>query len=129
LTDVKAEGPGGAMLGMDHSWHFAEKNCMSRLPAAWRLHACAALCAAACAASASAASAELEASALALLRGQLEQGYGCELAQVLAVREIPIGDDIGLEGRVRCTDVREYDFSRTRSGQRFDIRLCQPTVC
>ena len=69
------------------------------------------------------------ASALALLRGQLEQGYSCDLAQVLAVREIPIGNDVGLEGRVRCTDTREYDFSRARSGQRFDIRLCQPTLC
>ena len=102
---------------------------MSRPPAAWRLRACAAFCAAASLASASSARAELEASALALLRGQLEQGYSCDLAQVLAVREIPIGNDVGLEGRVRCTDTREYDFSRARSGQRFDIRLCQPTLC
>ena len=101
---------------------------MSR-SAAWRHRARAALSAAACAALAGSAAAELEASALVLLRGQLEQGYNCELAQVLAVREIPIGEDVGVEGRVRCADAREYDFSRRRAGQRFDIRLCQPTVC
>jgi hypothetical protein len=101
---------------------------MSRL-AVWRLQACVALSAAALLAPAVAAAAELEASVLVLLRGQLEQGYNCDLAQVLAIREIPIGEDVGLEGRVRCTDAREYDFSRTRAGQRFEIRLCQPTVC
>lgn|SRR5512134_2217141 len=98
--------------------------------AVWRLQACVALSAAAFAAPPAASiAAELEASALVLLRGQLEQGYNCDLAQILAMREIPIGNDTGVEGRVRCTDAREYDFSRSRAGQRFEIRLCQPTIC
>lgn len=98
---------------------------MSRPLAFCRFSAVLAASAAACTAGA----AELESSALVLLRGQLEQSYNCDLAQILEVREVPIGQDVGLEGRVRCVDAREYDFSRQRAGQKFEIRLCQPTVC
>jgi hypothetical protein len=102
---------------------------MLRLRLAPPLLACVALCAALMSAPASPGAVELETSALALLRGQLEQTYNCDLAQILTLREVPVGDTVGIEGRARCADAREYDFSRSRAGQRFEIRLCQPTVC
>lgn len=64
-----------------------------------------------------------------VLRLQLRQSHNCQLDEVLYVRELPLGQDVGLEGRVRCLEGREYDFTRQRQHQKFDIRLCQPAVC
>ena len=66
---------------------------------------------------------------VAILRLQLRQSHNCNLAEVLYVREVPLGRDVGLEGRVRCIEGRDYDFTRQRVHQKFDIRLCQPAVC
>lgn len=70
-----------------------------------------------------------DASWLAVLRLQLRDNNHCQIDKVLFSRQIPLGADVGLEGRVACVDGREYDFSRQRPHEKFDIRLCQPTVC
>jgi hypothetical protein len=46
------------------------------------------------------------------------------------VREVPIGNIVGLEGRIRCSDTREFDFKRDNANQKFTIRQCEPVaVC
>lgn len=66
---------------------------------------------------------------LGVLKAQLKDNSNCRLDRVLFAREVKLGADVGLEGRARCLDNREYDFSRQKPHQKFDIRLCQPTVC
>jgi hypothetical protein len=64
-----------------------------------------------------------------LLTHQLKEQQRCILGELLFVNEIRVGDRVGLVGRIRCTDAREYDFEREQPNQRFVIRLCQPAVC
>lgn len=64
-----------------------------------------------------------------LLQLQLKEDYNCHIDKVLYSRHVEIGNDIGTEGRLRCLDRREYEFTRRRQHQKFTIRLCQPTVC
>lgn len=66
---------------------------------------------------------------LTLLKIQLKEGYNCTYGEMLYWRNVPLGADLGTEGRVRCIDRREYAFTRPREHERFAIRLCQPTVC
>lgn len=64
-----------------------------------------------------------------LLRSQLTEHYKCELEKVLFIRKFEIGKDTKLEGRILCTDQREVDFTQASPHQKFQLRLCQPTVC
>lgn len=70
-----------------------------------------------------------EESWLTLLKLQLADGYGCAFDSLLYWRHVPAGRDNGTEGRVRCLDRREFNFTRTNEHVRFTIRLCQPAVC
>ena len=65
-----------------------------------------------------------------LLAHQLKEQQRCELSEVLFVREIKVGGKLGLEGRIRCADTREYDFQRDQENERFILRKCEPvSVC
>lgn len=64
-----------------------------------------------------------------LLELQLKEHYKCELTEVLFSREIEIGGRKELEGRVRCRDQREVDFVQHGDHQKFELKLCMPTVC
>jgi len=65
-----------------------------------------------------------------LLTQQLQTQQRCVLDKILFVREVPVGNIIGLEGRIRCADTREFDFKRDHENEKFTIRLCEPTsVC
>jgi hypothetical protein len=75
------------------------------------------------------AEAELNAAQETLLRSQLEEHYKCELGEILFLRKFELGGDTKLEGRVRCTDQREVDFTQNNPHLKFELRLCQPTVC
>jgi hypothetical protein len=70
-----------------------------------------------------------EESWLPVLRQVLAADRKCDLASVLWAREVPVGGAVALEGRVRCYDGREFDFSRPRPHMKFEVRLCLPTVC
>lgn len=64
-----------------------------------------------------------------ILALQLQETYNCTLEKVLFSRDVPLGETSSTEGRARCFDGREYDFTRTRGHEKFTLRLCQPTVC
>jgi hypothetical protein len=64
-----------------------------------------------------------------LLTQQLKDQQRCTLALILNVNEVRVGDRVGLVGRIRCVDTREFDFQREQVNQRFEIKLCQPAVC
>jgi hypothetical protein len=64
-----------------------------------------------------------------VLKDQLKHEKGCDLKEVLLYEEIPLGEDVGVQGKVSCLDNREFDFSRARKHQKFRIELCEPTVC
>ncbi len=64
-----------------------------------------------------------------LLRQQLKAEKNCDLNEVLMYHELPLGDALALDGRTSCVDGREFNFSRKRPHQKFDIQLCQPAVC
>lgn len=64
-----------------------------------------------------------------ILALQLRDSHRCELDKVLFVHDVPAGSSVATEGRARCLDGREFDFSRDRGHEKFTLRLCQPTVC
>lgn len=64
-----------------------------------------------------------------VLKLQLEDERRCQLQTFVSVRELPVEGLGGLEGRIRCADGREFDFSRQKAHQKFEIHLCQPAVC
>ncbi len=64
-----------------------------------------------------------------VLQQMLVSEKKCQFRELLWVREVPLAGYTGLEGRVRCVDGREFDFTRPRPHMKFEIQLCQPTVC
>ncbi len=64
-----------------------------------------------------------------VLAQQLRREKNCDLNELLYFNEMELGGDVALDGRVTCIDGRMYDFSRPRVHQKFEIRLCEPTVC
>ncbi|MDX2155782.1 MAG: hypothetical protein SFW09_04650 [Hyphomicrobiaceae bacterium] len=64
-----------------------------------------------------------------VLRLQLADESKCEFLRIVSMRQLPVSGLDEIEGRVRCTDGREFDFSRQKAHQKFTIRLCQPAVC
>ena len=65
----------------------------------------------------------------AVLRLQLEADQRCQLDHMISVRELPVAQLGALEGRLRCKDGREFDFSRVKPHLKFELRLCAPAVC
>lgn len=64
-----------------------------------------------------------------ILALQLSASHNCDLEKVLFFHEVPLGETVSTEGRARCIDGREFDFSRDKRHEKFTLRLCQPTVC
>jgi hypothetical protein len=65
----------------------------------------------------------------AILSLQLKSEYNCDFEKVLFDRDVEVGQRITKEGRARCLDGREFDFSRDATHEKFILRLCMPTVC
>lgn len=81
------------------------------------------------AASHPAAAAEIDDRARIVLSQQLKAEKNCDFKAIVTYHELPLGGEIALDGRASCIDGREYNFSRKRPHQKFDIELCEPTVC
>ena len=64
-----------------------------------------------------------------ILENQLRAEKACELNEVLTYQEIPLGNDVGVDGRISCRDGREFNFSRKAKHQKFSIEICAPAVC
>lgn len=64
-----------------------------------------------------------------VLRQQLQSQYGCRLDRFVFERQLPLGGDITREGRIQCADGREIDYTQPNILQKFELRLCAPTVC
>jgi hypothetical protein len=64
-----------------------------------------------------------------ILREQLKSEKACDLNEVLAYQEIPLGNDVGVDGRISCFDGREFNFTRRGKHQKFSIEICAPAVC
>lgn len=65
----------------------------------------------------------------AVLKAQLKTEMTCDLNEVLAYQEIPLGDEKGVDGRISCFDGREFNFSRKTVTQKFRLELCAAAVC
>lgn len=63
------------------------------------------------------------------LKVQLKSERQCDLARVVSVREFKLAGEEAIEGRVRCVDAREFDFSRPKKHAKFELRLCAPATC
>jgi hypothetical protein len=66
---------------------------------------------------------------MAHLERQLRVERDCRIEHVVSVREFELAGRPALEGRVRCFDGREFDFTREQAHLPFRIYLCQPAVC
>lgn len=64
-----------------------------------------------------------------VLKDQVKSEKNCDLADVLTYSELKIGDEIAISGKISCVDGRQYDYSRPRPHQKFEFRLCEPSVC
>ncbi|MEZ5842722.1 MAG: hypothetical protein R3D27_03180 [Hyphomicrobiaceae bacterium] len=64
-----------------------------------------------------------------ILTQQLMGERQCKLDHIVAVRRFQLAGSEAVEGRVRCSDGREFDFSRAKVHLKFELRLCQPAVC
>ncbi len=64
-----------------------------------------------------------------ILKDQLRSEKACDLNEVLAYQEVPLGNDVGIDGRVSCFDGREFNFTRKGKHQKFSIQICAPAVC
>lgn len=82
-----------------------------------------------CSLSAVANPVELSQAQRTLLELQLKDAYKCTFSEMLFMRELEIGGKKSIEGRIRCADQREVDFTQASPNERFELRLCQPTVC
>lgn len=64
-----------------------------------------------------------------VLRQQLLSQYGCRLDRFVFERQVPRGADHARDGRIQCADGREIDYTQPNILLKFELRLCQPTVC
>lgn len=71
----------------------------------------------------------LETATGAALSAQLLHDRDCLLANVVSWREVTIGINKAIDGRIICRDGRQFDVARTAPHLRFQFRLCQPSYC
>ena len=65
----------------------------------------------------------------AVLKIQLMKEQRCDLNYMTRLREFELANHQVIEGRAHCTDGREFDVVRRKTHLKFDIKLCQPTLC
>ena len=63
------------------------------------------------------------------LEAQVQSDKECLVEYYTNVREKDVNGTLTLSGRIHCRDGRQFDFSRLRPQDRFDIKDCEPQVC
>jgi hypothetical protein len=63
------------------------------------------------------------------LKLQLDLEKKCHFERMVWVRQLPVEQLGALEGRVRCEDGREFEFSRSKAHLKFELRMCMPAIC
>lgn len=66
---------------------------------------------------------------LTVLKAQLVKEKGCQFSHVVQSRAVQLAGAKLYEGRVRCLDGREFDFTQPNAHSKFDLKICQPAVC
>ena len=64
-----------------------------------------------------------------VLKDQLKAEKACDLHEVITFQEIPLGNTVGLDGRISCIDGREFNFARKGDQPKFSLEACAPAVC
>jgi hypothetical protein len=64
-----------------------------------------------------------------VLKAQLVKEKSCQLAHLVESREVTIAGAKLREGRIRCVDGREYDFTQPSAHGKFEFKACQPAIC
>ena len=63
------------------------------------------------------------------LNAQLQTEKRCRLDELMESRTFELAGNTVIEGRIRCTDGREYTFSRDKPHLKFRFKACEPAVC
>lgn len=64
-----------------------------------------------------------------VLEQQLKAEKGCDMRELYFFNELELGETTVIEGKIACIDGRDFDFSRPRAHQKFELRLCERTLC
>lgn len=64
-----------------------------------------------------------------ILEQQLRQEKNCDFQKLILFDEFKRGNETVIEGKVQCIDGREFNFARPHEHQKFQIELCEPTIC
>ncbi|GBF28020.1 hypothetical protein MnTg02_03082 [bacterium MnTg02] len=64
-----------------------------------------------------------------VLKQRLVDERQCHFDRWVQLRKIRLGEDHGIDGRLRCRDGRNFDITRHKAHQKFEIRSCLPAIC
>ena len=63
------------------------------------------------------------------LNAQLQTQKRCRMDELMESRSFELAGVQVIEGRVRCTDGREFTFKRDKPHLKFEFKACAPAVC
>ncbi len=63
------------------------------------------------------------------LEAQIQSEEECLVEYYTNVLEKDVNGTLTLSGKIHCRDGRQFDFSRLRPQDKFDIKVCEPQVC
>ncbi len=63
------------------------------------------------------------------LNAQLQKDKRCRMDDLLASKSTELDGGVRVEGRVRCTDNREFKFVRNGSHETFEFKSCSGSQC
>lgn len=64
-----------------------------------------------------------------VLKAQLVKEKGCQFSHLVQSRAVQLAGAKLYEGRVRCLDGREFDFTQPNAHSKFELKICQPAIC
>lgn len=64
-----------------------------------------------------------------IIEQKLARERTCLAPTIVQINEFPLGNQVRREGRVRCSDGREFEFTQATPHEPFTIRSCEPARC